>query len=121
MFSNSAVGRRTCGHSLLQKSKEKFASMARSAAIKAEREFVKVAIQMFGTHSPLMCSNQPPFQKRYDSVNTGQEVRRRFLPLGHPVHIPFLFNPRSSEWLPTRLHGTKESAACACLEKWSRQ
>jgi hypothetical protein len=62
------------GYSLLNKAVKEFSSGPGSSAIKSEGKFIQIVIKMRCLHSPLVSSQEPPFQQRNNSVSKRQKV-----------------------------------------------
>ena len=77
MLNNILVWNRINGYRILNKSVKKFASIPRSPAIEAKREFIEVVIQMLGTDSTLMSTKYPSFQKRHNAMYQRQKLSSR--------------------------------------------
>jgi hypothetical protein len=73
------VRHRVDRNSLLNQPVEQFATVLAGPTIESERELVKVIIEMLKTYSPLMSTQQPPFEKRSHAMDAREQIRWRFL------------------------------------------
>ena len=64
-------------HSLLKQSKEQLATRAGRSTIKSKRKLVQVIVKVLSAHGALMCTEQPSFQQRGNTVHAWQELARR--------------------------------------------
>ena len=68
------VGRRIQVYGLLSETVEELATRFGAAPVETERELVKVVVQVFIPHSPLVCAQQPPFEQQNHTMHTRQQV-----------------------------------------------
>ena len=80
MFAERRVGCGFDGNGLLHQSVKELPAVTGGPPVEAERELVQVVVEMRAGDGSLMRAKQPPFQQRYDAMDTRQQLRRGFLP-----------------------------------------
>jgi len=103
-------------HGTLEKPVEQHPSVFCRSSVEPKRKFVEIVVQMLMADSPLMRSQQPPFQQRGDSVTRGQQTvphirafAHQFMRVSEALQLT-VSNPSISSdhrsWVRRFLHGS---------------